>query len=106
MSDGPGFLDSIGLHIQDIVAGFAGGVANAIVFRKSSPGAMVMAIILGGVAANYLGETMYAILSSVPVLKISRGTADFLVGLGGMRLMQYAAERLTSLPLLKEWKKD
>lgn len=46
----------LGIHLKDLVAGFAGGVANAFVFKKSKPWAIIGSIVVGGLAANYLGE--------------------------------------------------
>ena len=80
------FLAALGLHIQDMVAGFAGGVVNSFVFKKSNPYAIIGSIVVGGLAANYLG----ALVSSA--LGTSAGTSAFIVGLAGMAICQGIVE--------------
>ena len=80
------FLTMLGLHLQDLVAGFAGGVANAFVFKKSNPWAIIGSIVVGGFAANYLGTTVTKVLGT------SEGTSAFIVGLAGMAICQGIVE--------------
>jgi len=87
------FLASLGLHLQDLVAGFAGGVANAFVFKKSNPWAIIGSIIVGGFAANYLGVVLSKVLGT------SAATSAFIVGLTGMAVCQGIVESCGSWKL-------
>lgn len=78
----PDFLLSLGLKIQDLIAGLAGGVVNAIVFKRSNPIAVIGSMLVGALTANYLGE--YA----AKYTGTSGGAAAFLVGLTGMIICQ------------------
>ena len=78
----PDTLTSLGLRIPDLVAGLAGGVVNAIVFKRSTPIAVVGSMLVGALTANYLAET------AVKYTGTSQGSAAFLVGLCGMILCQ------------------
>ena len=80
------FLTAIGLHLQDLVAGFAGGVANSFVFKKSNPWAIIGSIVVGGFSANYLGAAVSSVLGT------SSGTSAFIVGLAGMAMCQGIVE--------------
>lgn len=75
-------LAELGVRLPDLVAGFAGGVVNAFVFKRSTPVAVIGSVVVGALTASYLGEPTAKILS------ISIGTACFLVGVGGMALVQ------------------
>jgi len=94
------FLTTIGVHLQDLVAGFAGGVANAFVFKKSSPWAIIGSIVVGGFAANYLGSTLAKLIGT------SDGTSAFIVGLAGMAICQGIAESAGSWDFLRKLKND
>lgn len=94
------FLSSIGFHLQDMVAGFAGGVANAFIFKKSKPWAIIGSIIVGGFAANYLGSLVSRILGT------SEGTSAFIVGLAGMAICQGIVESTASWRLFRGLKND
>lgn len=83
MSD---FLSSLGFHLQDLVAGFAGGVANSFVFKRSNPWAIIGSIVVGGFSANYLGSAISSFLGT------SAGTSAFIVGLAGMAVCQGIVE--------------
>lgn len=82
MSDDPGFLISLGIKMPDLVAGFAGGVVNAIALKRSDPWSILSSVIVGGFGANYLSEPFQHYLGT------SVQTSGFLVGLGGMALFQ------------------
>ncbi|HEY6022169.1 MAG TPA: hypothetical protein VIY48_20575 [Candidatus Paceibacterota bacterium] len=97
MSD---FLTSIGVHLQDLIAGFAGGVANAFVFKKSKPWAIIGSIVVGGFAANYLGSVVSKIFGT------SGGTSAFIVGLAGMAICQGIVESVGSWNILRKLKND
>ena len=74
------FLASIGLHIRDIVAGLAGGLINTILFRESKPWKIVGSIIVGGLAANYVGPPVAKFFGTSPE------SSAFFVGLAGMAI--------------------
>lgn len=97
MSD---FLLAVGIHLQDLVAGFAGGVANAFVFKKSNPWAIIGSIVVGGFTANYLGATVSKLLGT------STGTSSFIVGLAGMAICQGIVESAGSWNVLRKLKND
>jgi hypothetical protein len=97
MSD---FLAALGIQLQDIVAGFAGGVANSFVFKKSKPWAIIGSIVVGGLAANYLGSTVAKLLGT------SSGTSAFIIGLAGMAICQGIIESASSLSIIKRLKND
>ena len=84
MADDP--LVSLGIVLNDLVAGFAGGVVNAFVFRRSEPFAIIGSIVAGGFTANYLSETAMRYVGT------SRGASAFLVGLCGMAICQGLVE--------------
>lgn len=94
------FLSIIGIQLKDLVAGFAGGVANAFVFKKSNPWAIIGSIVVGGLAANYLGETVGRILGTSP------GFSAFVVGLAGMAICQGIVESAGSWNILRRLKND
>ena len=94
------FLTAIGINLQDLVAGFAGGVANAFVFKKSKPWAIIGSIVVGGIAANYLGPVVGKILGT------SAGTSAFIVGLAGMAICQGIVESAGSWSDLRKLKND
>jgi VIT1/CCC1 family predicted Fe2+/Mn2+ transporter len=93
-------LAAIGIHIKDLFAGFAGGVANAFVFKKSNPWAIIGSIVVGGLAANYLGATVGRILGT------SDGFSAFVVGLAGMAICQGIVESAGSWNILRRLKND
>jgi len=94
------FLSMLGIHLQDLVAGFAGGVANAFVFKKSKPWAIIGSIIVGGLAANYLGSVVGKLLGT------SEGTSAFIIGLAGMAICQGIVESAGSWSILRKLKND
>jgi len=94
------FLSIIGIHLKDLVAGFAGGVANSFVFKKSNPWAVIGSIVVGGLAANYLGPTLSRMLGT------SDGFTAFVVGLAGMTVCQKIVESAGSWDFLRKFKND
>jgi len=94
------FFSILGIHLQDLIAGFAGGVANAFVFKKSKPWAIIGSIVVGGLAANYLGAFVGKILGSSP------GTSAFIVGLAGMAICQGIVESAGSWSIFRKLKDD
>jgi len=94
------FLTALGIHLQDLVAGFAGGVVNAFVFKKSNPGAIIGSIVVGGFAANYLGATVGRVLGT------SDGTSAFIVGLAGMAICQGIVESASTWNIIRKLRND
>lgn len=94
------FFSAIGIHLKDLVAGFAGGVANAFIFKKSNPWAIIGSIVVGGLAANYLGATVGRIVGT------SQGFSAFVVGLAGMAICQGIVESAGTWNILRRLKND
>ena len=94
------FLSMLGIQLQDLVAGFAGGVANAFVFKKSKPWAIIGSIVVGGLTANYLGATVAKMIGT------STSTSAFIVGLAGMAICQGIVQSAGSWDILKRLKND
>lgn len=86
----PGLLLQLGIKLPDLVAGFGGGVVNAIVFKKSDPASIISSMIVGALTANYLTEPVSHYLGT------SANTSGFLVGLAGMALCQGIIEAAKS----------
>lgn len=72
----------LGIKVPDLVAGFAGGVVNAIAFKRSDFVSISGSVIVGAFTANYLGEIVTRQFGTSPAV------GAFLVGLGGMALVQ------------------
>lgn len=81
------WLQDIGFRLQDLIAGFMGGLVNAFIFNRVSPLAVVGSIVVGALSANYLGEPA-AKYVTLHIVELGEGVASFLIGLGGMGLMQ------------------
>jgi hypothetical protein len=75
-------LEAYGIQVNDVLAGFAGGVVNAFVFRRSDPFSIIGSMVVGALTANYLAST------AVKVIGTSPGATAFIVGLGGMAICQ------------------
>lgn len=86
MADDPGFWLTLGLKMPDLVAGFAGGVVNAFVFKRANPVAIVGSMIVGALTANYLSDIVGKYLGT------SGGASAFIVGLAGMAICQGIVE--------------
>ena len=82
MADDPGFLISLGVKMPDLIAGFAGGVVNAIALKRSDPWSIISSVIVGGLTANYLTDPFTHYLGT------GQQTSGFLVGLAGMAICQ------------------
>lgn len=81
----PGVTDALrefGIRVQDVLAGLAGGVVNAFVFKRSNPVAIIGSIVVGALTANYLGEAAQRYTGT------SGGAAAFIVGLCAMAVCQ------------------
>lgn len=92
MTDGsdPNFLIQIGVKMPDLVAGFAGGVVNAFVFRRADPVSIIGSMIVGAFSANYLSEPISRYLGT------GAGASAFIVGLAGMAICQGIVEAAKS----------
>ena len=88
MAGDPDALLSVGLKLQDILAGLAGGVTNAFVFKRGTPIAVIGSIVVGALTANYLGEAASKITGT------SEGAAAYIVGLCGMAVCQIIADHV------------
>jgi hypothetical protein len=82
----PDFLTSVGIRMQDIMAGLAGGVVNAFVFKRSNPMAIVGSVVVGALTANYLSEPASKITGT------SGGATAFILGLCAMAVCQSLVE--------------
>jgi zinc transporter ZupT len=90
MSDELGLLAQIGVKIPDLIAGFAGGVVNAFVFKRADPWSIVGSMIVGALTANYLSDVIGHYIGT------SGGAAAFVVGLAGMAICQGIVEAAKS----------
>lgn len=90
MSDDPGFLLSLGIHTNDLIAGFCGGVVNAFVFKRANPASIIGSMIVGALTANYLNEPIGRYLGT------GSGATAFIVGLAGMAICQGIVEAAKS----------
>lgn len=89
-SDDPSLLVQIGVKLPDLVAGFGGGVVNAIVFKRSDPGSIIGSMIVGALTANYLAESFGHFLGT------GQGSSAFIVGVAGMAICQGIVEAAKS----------
>jgi hypothetical protein len=82
MADDPGILIGLGVKMPDLIAGFAGGVVNAIALKRSDPWSIIGSVVVGGLTANYLTDPFTHYLGT------GQQTSGFLVGLAGMAICQ------------------
>ena len=80
------FLASLGIHLKDLVAGFAGGAVRSFLFKKSKTWAIIGSVVAGGLSANYLASIVSNFLGT-PLLP-----SAFIVGLAGMELCRRIVE--------------
>lgn len=78
-------LLEFGLKLNDLVAGFAGGVVSSLVMRNTSPWQAVASVLVGTLTANYLAEHARSVLG------LGEGAA-FIVGLTAMVTMNGVIE--------------
>jgi hypothetical protein len=97
MSDDPSFIRplsdlllSVGIKLPDLVAGFAGGVVNAFVFKRSDPLSIIGSMIVGSFTANYLSGPIGRYIGT------DGGASAFIVGLAGMAICQGIVEAAKS----------
>lgn len=87
--------EALHINLANMVAGFAGGVVNAFVFKSIGPVAIVGSVLVGALTANYLATPAQSALSLIPGFGgTTEHVAAFLVGLGGMGLVQGIAKSL------------
>lgn len=87
-------LKELGIRVQDVMAGLAGGVVNAFVFKRSNPVAIIGSIVVGALTANYLGETATRYIPGT-----SDGASAFIVGLCAMGICQGLVEAIAKWKL-------
>jgi hypothetical protein len=91
MPDNPGdYLTWVGIKMPDLIAGFAGGVVNAFVFKRADPWSIIGSMIVGALTANYLSEPIGHYVGTQP------GASAFIVGLAGMAICQGIVEAAKS----------
>ncbi len=83
-------LLELGIRINDLIAGLAGGVVNAVVFKRAGPAAIVGSVLVGALTANYLGEPASKIVG------LSTGAGSFITGLAAMAICQAIVEAVRS----------
>lgn len=80
----PGGLESVGVRLSDLVAGFGGGVVNALFFQRTSPGGALASVIGGAITANFLTGLAVDIVGQ----HLQPGVAGFIVGMTAMAICQ------------------
>jgi uncharacterized membrane protein YeaQ/YmgE (transglycosylase-associated protein family) len=86
MADDVPLLVQLGIKLPDLVAGFAGGVVNAFVFKRANPAGIIGSMIVGALTANYLSDAAARFTGT------TGGAAAFIVGLAGMAICQGIVE--------------
>lgn len=79
-------LQSLGITIKYLIAGFAGGVVSALLMRNVRPIEALSSVLGGTLAANYFTE------HAVKTIGFGEGAAGFLIGLTAMILCQKIIE--------------
>lgn len=85
-------LEDLGLNAKLLVAGFAGGVVHALVFKQAEPAAVVGSVITGTLTANFLAP----VVSHYTGGWIDGGGCAFIVGLTAMVICQGLVSIVTS----------
>ncbi len=75
-------LEDFGIRLNDVIAGFSGGLVNAFVFRRADPASVIGSMIVGALSANYLTEWAARQFATGP------GATGFIIGLSGMAICQ------------------
>lgn len=76
------FLAQFGIKIPDLVSGIAGGMVNAMLFQRTTPGAAVASVVAGGLTSMYLAEPM------AKQFGLTVGPSGFIIGLTAMVVCQ------------------
>jgi hypothetical protein len=88
-------LTLLGLELQNLFAGFAGGVVSVFLMRRVTPWEALGSMTAGALAANYLGEVVASLTHALGVgLKLP--VACFVTGLSAMALCQGIVEVVKS----------
>jgi len=88
--------EALHLNLANLVAGFAGGVVNAFVFKRAGSVAIIGSVVVGALTANYLATPAQHALALIPGMAgTTEHVAAFLVGLGGMGLVQGIAKGIS-----------
>jgi hypothetical protein len=90
MADDPGLLVQFGVRTADLLAGLAGGIVNAFVFKRSDPYSIIGSMVVGALTANYLSDPVAKYLGT------GAGASAFIVGLAGMAICQGIVEAAKS----------
>ena len=77
-------LEEFGLNARYLVAGFAGGVVHAIVFKARDKTAVVGSVVVGMLTANYLAPPAAHYVGDW----LGEGGSGFVVGLTAMAICQ------------------
>ena len=77
-------LDELGLNTSRLVAGFAGGVVHAFVFKQTTPLAAIGSVLTGTLTANFLGPAAVHYIGAW----FGDGGTAFVVGLSAMAVCQ------------------
>lgn len=80
----------LGLKLQYLFGGFAGGVVSVFLMRKVTPWEALGSIIAGALTANFLGEDLASMLG------LKTPVACFVTGLTSMALCQGIVEIVKS----------
>lgn len=80
----------LGIKAPDLIAGMFGGIVKALVFHRDKPFETVVSGVVGGLVANYLGESIALQFS------FGRGAACFSVGVAAMVICQAIIDRAKS----------
>jgi hypothetical protein len=84
----PTTMMEFGLRAADLLAGFLGGLTYALKFSRGAPAQGVVVIIIGALAAAYLGRDVAA------WLHVSDGAGGYLTGVGAHALLFFAIDEI------------
>jgi hypothetical protein len=84
MADGGGGWQDLGISLPLVAAGFAGGMVNALFFKRTDPWAFVASLVGGALTANYLGPVVSHVIGDY----VGTGGAAFIVGVTAMAICQ------------------
>jgi len=82
---------SIGIHVQDVISGFIGGVGRVLMPPYISAWNALATILLGAMTAAYLTDfsaSLLAVVLRTDPDKLSRGAVGFIVGMTAMTICQ------------------
>lgn len=85
-------LDDLGLNAKLLVAGFAGGVVHALVFKQTAPSGVIASVLTGTLTANFLAPVASHYLGDW----LGVGGCAFVVGLTAMAICQGVVGLITA----------